>query len=315
MVAGAGGGIAFVFPGQASQRAGMAKELIEQEPAARQLFQEAGEILGLDLSGVCTTGNDALLTRTDIAQPALLTTCLAWLAVVRARGLEASIVAGHSLGEFSAWVASGALEFEAALRLVRRRGELMEEAGRRNPGSMSAIIGVADKEVIRMCEEARSAGVVVAANFNSPGQVVVSGEPAALDKMAALAKAAGGHSLPLRVSGAFHSPLMDDAAHDFARLVAEAPIADPRIPVVANVGAEPVTDATGVRQAISHQMTSPVLWTATVKRMLADGVRLFLEVGPGNVLTKLIQRTAAEAKAAAVKSLTNLDALCQEMKT
>ncbi len=314
MVAGAGDGIAFVFPGQASQRVGMAKELIEQEPAAKQLFQQAGEILGLDLAGVCTTGNDALLTRTDIAQPALLTTCLAWLTAVRARGLEASILAGHSLGEFSAWVASGALEFEAALRLVRRRGELMEEAGRRNPGGMVAIIGVADKDVIRICEEARSVGIVVAANFNSPGQVVVSGEMAALDKVVELSKATGGRSLPLRVSGAFHSPLMDDAAHAFARLIAETAIEDPRIPVVANTSAKPVTNAAGVRQAISNQMTSPVLWTAIVKQILSDGVQTFLEVGPGDVLTKLIQRTAAEAKAKAVLSLANLDTLCQEMK-
>jgi len=306
------GRVAFVFPGQASQRAGMAKELIEHEPAARELFQQAGEVLGLDLVGVCTAGNDALLTRTDIAQPALLTTCLAWLGAARARGLAADAMAGHSLGEFSAWVAAGALEFEPALRLVRRRGELMEEAGRRNPGGMAAVIGLADKDVVRICEQARGAGVVVAANYNSPGQIVVSGVSAALQKVAELAQTAGGRVLPLRVSGAFHSPLMDDAAHAFARLVADVPIAGPRIPVIANVSAEPVTDSAGVRQAITRQMTSPVLWAASVRRMAADGVGLFLEVGPGDVLTKLIERTVADVRAVAVKSLANLDALSQE---
>jgi [acyl-carrier-protein] S-malonyltransferase len=268
--------------------------------------------LGLDLAGVCTAGNDALLTRTDIAQPALLTTCLAWLGAARARGLAADAMAGHSLGEFSAWVAAGALEFEPALRLVRRRGELMEEAGRRNPGGMAAVIGLADKDVVRICEQARGAGVVVAANYNSPGQIVVSGVSAALQKVAELAQTAGGRVLPLRVSGAFHSPLMDDAAHAFARLVADLPIAGPRIPVIANVSAEPVTDSAGVRQAITRQMTSPVLWAASVRRMAADGVGLFLEVGPGDVLTKLIERTVADVRAVAVKSLANLDALSQE---
>ena len=312
MVMGERGRVAFVFPGQASQRAGMAKELIEHEPAARELFQQAGEVLGLDLVGVCTAGNDALLTRTDIAQPALLTTCLAWLGAARARGLAADAMAGHSLGEFSAWVAAGALEFEPALRLVRRRGELMEEAGRRNPGGMAAVIGLADKDVVRICEQARGAGVVVAANYNSPGQIVVSGVSAALQKVAELAQTAGGRVLPLRVSGAFHSPLMDDAAHAFARLVADVPIAGPRIPVIANVSAEPVTDSADVRQAITRQMTSPVLWAASVRRMAADGVGLFLEVGPGDVLTKLIERTVADVRAVAVKSLANLDALSQE---
>jgi len=312
LVMGERGRVAFVFPGQASQRAGMAKELIEHEPAARELFQQAGEVLGLDLVGVCTAGNDALLTRTDIAQPALLTTCLAWLGAARARGLAADAMAGHSLGEFSAWVAAGALEFEPALRLVRRRGELMEEAGRRNPGGMAAVIGLADKDVVRICEQARGAGVVVAANYNSPGQIVVSGVSAALQKVAELAQTAGGRVLPLRVSGAFHSPLMDDAAHAFARLVADVPIAGPRIPVIANVSAEPVTDSADVRQAITRQMTSPVLWAASVRRMAADGVGLFLEVGPGDVLTKLIERTVADVRAVAVKSLANLDALSQE---
>ena len=313
MVAPGGGGIAFIFPGQASQRAGMAADLLARQPAARDIFNRAGQVLGLDLAGVCTTGDDALLTRTDIAQPALLTTCVAWLTAVCSRGLDPTVVAGHSLGEFTAWIASGALDFEPALRLVRRRGELMEQAAQRNPGGMLAIIGIPDDRVLQICKEAGSAGTVVPANFNSPGQLVVSGQLPALERVAELARAARGKAIPLRVSGAFHSPLMDDAAHEFSRLVADTPVGDPRIPVVANATAEPVTDADSVRSAISRQMTSPVLWTASVRRLLSDGVGLFVEVGPGNVLTKLIPRISADARAISVGSLDELEALSQEV--
>ena len=314
MVNAHGRGIAFVFPGQASQREAMAAELLEHSPEARELFRRAGEVLGLDLAGVCTSGNEALLTRTDIAQPALLTTCVAWLGAVRERGVEAAVVAGHSLGEFSAWVAAGALAFEPALRLVRRRGELMEEAAQRNPGGMLAIIGLRDQQVVEMCQRASAAGMVRAANYNAPGQLVVSGQAEALDRVAELARAARGKAIPLKVSGAFHSPLMDDAAYEFSRLVAALQIGEPRVPVVANATAEPVTAVDGVRQAMSKQMTSPVRWTESVHRMIGDGVGLYAEIGPGQVLTKLIQRINAEVKALPVGSLAELDALCQEVR-
>ena len=308
-----GRGIAFVFPGQASQREAMAAELLEHSPEARELFRRAGEVLGLDLAGVCTSGNEALLTRTDIAQPALLTTCVAWLGAVRERGVEAAVVAGHSLGEFSAWVAAGALAFEPALRLVRRRGELMEEAAQRNPGGMLAIIGLRDQQVVEMCQRASAAGMVRPANYNAPGQLVVSGQAEALDRVAELARAARGKAIPLKVSGAFHCPLMDDAAYEYSRLVAALQIGEPRVPVVANATAEPVTAVDGVRQAMSKQMTSPVRWTESVHRMIGDGVGLYAEIGPGQVLTKLIQRINAEVKALPVGSLAELDALCQEV--
>ena len=307
-------GIAFVFPGQASQRVGMAADLLEHEPAARPLFQNAGELLGLDLAELCTRGGDALLTRTDVTQPALLTTCLAWLAALRERGIAPRMLAGHSLGEFSAWVASGALAFGPAVRLVRRRGELMEDAAQRNPGGMLAIIGLSDEQVAQLCDKARRAGVVVPANFNCPGQVVVSGGRAALDEVAKRAKAVRGRAIPLRVSGAFHSPLMDDAAYAFAGLVAETPIQDPEIPVVANATAEPVAEADAARQAMTKQMTSPVLWAASVQRMIAEGIRLFVEVGPGQVLTKLIPRISADVRALPVGTPAELQTLCDEVR-
>ncbi|MFB3879982.1 MAG: ACP S-malonyltransferase [Armatimonadota bacterium] len=307
--------LAFVFPGQASQREGMAAELLAHSAEARELFRRAGGILGLDLAGVCTTGNEALLTRTDIAQPALLTTCVGWLTAVRGRGIEAAMAAGHSLGEFSAWVAAGALEFEAALRLVRRRGELMEEAGQRNPGSMVAVIGLADQQVIEICQRASKVGLARPANYNCPGQLVVSGEAGALAEVSRLSEEAGGRAMPLKVSGAFHSPLMDDAAREFARLVAALDLRNPTIPVVANASAAPVTSAEEVRAAMSRQMTSPVLWTASVQRMLAEGAEVFAEIGPGRVLGGLIRRISGEVKTLPVGSIAQLEALEKETQS
>jgi [acyl-carrier-protein] S-malonyltransferase len=286
----------------------MAAELLTHEPVARSLFQRAGEVLGLDLAELCTTGSDAALARTDITQPALLTTCMAWHEVLRERGVEPQMVAGHSLGEFSAWVAAGTMTFEEALRLVRRRGELMEEAATRRPGGMVAVIGLQDPQVAEICERAKTAGVVVVANQNSPGQVVVSGEAAALDRVTEAASAAGAKTIPLRVSGAFHSPLMEDAALSFGNLVSRLALSAPRMPVVANSTAEPVTDAEGARRAMSRQMTSPVLWTASVRRMAHDGVRTFVEVGPGQVLSRLIERISPGVRAIPVAGRGGLDA-------
>jgi [acyl-carrier-protein] S-malonyltransferase len=306
--------VAFLFPGQASQRAGMAAELLEREPAARQLFDAAGRILGLDLAEVCTEGSDELLARTDITQPALLTTCLGWLAALRGRGIRCSMTAGHSLGEFGAWVAAGALDFETAIRLVRRRGELMAEAGRRRPGGMLAVVGLTDSQVVDVCQAASGAGVVAAANFNSPSQVVVSGELAALDKVSELVERQGGTTIRIRVSGAFHSPLMEDAAHVFVGLVEEAMIKDPHIPVICNATAEPVADAAAVRRAMAAQMTSPVRWTASVRRMIAEGAEILAEIGPGQVLTKLTRRISADARAMAVGSSPGLERLVEEVR-
>jgi len=305
-------GLAFVFPGQASQRLGMAAELIAREPTGRSLFQQAGTLLGLNLAEICTIGGEELLTRTDVAQPALLTTCVAWCAVLRERGTAPQVVAGHSLGELSAWVAAGALEFEDALRLVRRRGELMADAGARRPGGMAAVIGLGDEQVERICQRAAAADVCVVANYNSPGQVVVSGEPPALQRVTEAVKAAHGRVIPLRVSGAFHSPLMEDAAHAFAELVSAVPMSPPRIPVVVNVTAEPVTEVEPARHAMASQMTSPVLWTASTRRMIADGIRLFAEVGPGQVLTGLIERISSDVRALPVGTLAEMEAFLQE---
>jgi [acyl-carrier-protein] S-malonyltransferase len=314
MVAEAQGLPAFVFPGQASQQAGMAAGLLVEEASARELFQRAGEILGLDLAEVCTAGDDALLRRTDIAQPALLATCVAWERALRKRGVEPRLVAGHSLGEYSAWVSAGALEFEEAIRLVRRRGELMEEASRRRPGGMVAVIGLPDKQVEEICAKAKRFGVVVAANYNSPGQVVVSGEEAALEAVKEAVKAAKARAIPLRVSGAFHSPLMEDAAQAFSALVSKLTIREAKVPVVVNATAEPVVAAEEAREAMSVQMTSPVRWTASVKNMVQQGVSTFVEVGPGKVLSNLVERISSDVRCLPVGTPGGLKRLVEEVE-
>ena len=304
---------AFVFPGQASQRPGMAAALLAEEPAARELFDRASEILGLNLAEICTTGDEALLTRTDVTQPALLTTCLAWEAALRGRGVRPTVAAGHSVGEFCAWVTAGSLEFEEALRLVRRRGELMEEAARRRPGGMVAVMGLANEQVEQACRQAEAVGVVAPANYNSPGQVVVSGEEKALRRVREVVKAAGGKTIPLRVSGAFHSPLMEDAARAFSELVARLEVRDPRIPVVVNATAEVVKGAEQARRAMAAQMTSPVRWTECVRTMKGNGAEMFVEVGPGQVLTKLMRRISAETQCLPVGAPEELRAVVEEM--
>jgi len=291
----------------------MAGALLAAEAAARDLFARA-DAAGFGLAEICTSADEAALQRTEIAQPALLATSVAWLAVLSARGVRPSVVAGHSLGEFAAWVAAGALSFEGALALVKRRGELMEAAAGARPGGMTAVIGLAEEQVGAICEEARGAGEVVVANYNSPGQVVISGEPAALARAAELVKAAKGRAIPLRVSGAFHSPLMEAAAAEFAALAAELPLQQPAIPVVANATAEAVTTAEGVREAMSRQMISPVHWARSVEVMVAGGVTTFLEVGPGQVLTKLIERIAPAARARAVGGPEEVDRLIEEIR-
>lgn len=189
----------------------------------------------------------------------------------------------------------------------------MEEAATRRPGGMLAILALSDDDVEAICENAKGEGIIVAANFNAPGQLVVSGEPAALDKVAELVKAARGRAIPLSVSGAFHSPLMEDAAHEFSRLVADLPLETPQFPVFANVSAEPVIDAESVRRAISAQMISPVRWTTSIRRMAAQGAELFAEIGPGSVLTKLIRRISADARCFSVGSMAELDTFLQEV--
>ncbi len=282
--------LAVLFPGQGSQHTGMGLELAEAFPAAREIFQRADEVLGFALSELCWKGPEEELRQTQNAQPAILVHSLAvWAVTQHDLAGRVRFAAGHSLGEFSAYAAAGALEFADAVRLVRRRGELMAAT---RAGTMSAIVGLEPDAVEEICEKVEmSGGTVVAANFNSPGQIVISGEVAAVKQASELAKAAGARLVkPLAVSGAFHSPLMADAEAGLRAELDQLSFRDPDFPVVANVTAEPVREAAAARSSLVQQLTAPVRWTQSILRIAQEGVDLFVELGPGKVLTGLLKR-------------------------
>ncbi len=281
-----------LFPGQGSQAVGMGKELAERFPAAREVFQAADDALGFGLTKVMWEGPDEELTLTRNAQPALLVHSAAAWAALREADLDVVCAAGHSLGEFSAYHAAGSLAFADAVRLVRRRGELMYESGTRRPGGMAAVLGLDDAVIEGVCHEASAEGsVVVAANFNSPGQVVVSGDRDAVERASALLVSAGAKKVVgLNVSGAFHSPLMQPAADGLREALEGVEFRDPAFPVVSNVTAAPVSHADEARTLLVEQLTSAVRWTDVVRTMLGLGAERFLEVGTGNVLTGMLKR-------------------------
>jgi [acyl-carrier-protein] S-malonyltransferase len=279
-------------PGQGAQRVGMGKDLAERFPAARAVFEQADEALAFPLSRLMWEGPEAELTLTHNAQPAILVHSLAVHAVVRDR-LRPVAAAGHSLGEYTAYAALGALALADAVRLVRRRGELMLEAGARRPGTMAAVLGLEGDRVAAVCAEASAGdGVVVAANFNAPDQTVISGDPAAVARAEVALKEAGAKRvLPLKVSGAFHSPLMRPAQDGLREALHRVTFRDPIAPVVANASADPVDRAADARAQLDAQLTAPVRWVASMHRLaaLGSGAR-FLEIGPGAVLTGLLKR-------------------------
>lgn len=296
--------VAGIFPGQGSQSVGMGADLVERYAIARDTFAEADATLGFSISRLCFEGPTDELKRTSNAQPALVTISTAYWRILATRGFSCGVVAGHSLGEYSALVAAGALTFADALILVRKRGELMEEAGAARPGGMAAVIGVENEAVEALCAEvAAEHGALVPANYNSPGQVVVSGETDAIAALRALGKSRGARVIPLPVSGAFHSPLMQSAAAAFAAVLRDVPIAVPSVPVVQNVTATPTTDPAAIRDALARQITGSVRWTQSLFAMRDIGATRFVEIGPGNVLTGLVQRTLPEAEAQQVTEL------------
>lgn len=292
--------IGLLFPGQGSQAVGMGRELAERYPEAREAFEEADDALGFPLSRLCWEGPEEELTLTRNAQPALLVHSAAAWRVLRAAGVEPLVAAGHSLGEFSAYLAAGSLDFADAVRTVRRRGELMFEAGQARPGTMAAVLGLDDEVVEGVCREASAEGsAVVAANFNSPGQVVVSGDVEAVQRASALLVSAGAKKVtPLNVSGAFHSPLMAAAEEGLRSHLDGVDFGAPAFPVVSNVTGSPVSDPAEARILLVEQLTSTVRWTDSVRTMLQLGVTRFLEVGPGKVLTGMLKRIdrAAEGR-------------------
>ncbi|HUF53987.1 MAG TPA: ACP S-malonyltransferase [Dehalococcoidia bacterium] len=294
--------LALIFPGQGSQRVGMGREFDLVSDKARNIFAVADDVLKFPLSKICFEGPEEVLTETQNTQPAILTTSVVALEM----GLDAGVisnrpsyVAGHSLGEYTALVASGSLEFEAAVRLVRERGRLMEEAGRKGPGTLAAVVGMDEAAVEAICDES---GAEVA-NYNAPTQTVIGGKPEAVERACALARERGGRGLPVKVSGAFHTSLMQPAADALARYVAEAGVGDSVIPLVANVSGQTITVAEDVRLDLEQQVRSPVRWHQSVDAMAARGVRTMVEVGPGKTLTSQLKRSHPDLEVRAIEEM------------
>ncbi len=305
--------VAWLFPGQGSQFVGMGQDLVEAYPEARKIFQRADDVLGLSLSRLCFEGPEEELTDTVNAQPAIFTHSAAVLAVVRTHmpTFVPNLVAGHSLGEYSALYAADVLTFEDALRLVRERGRLMKLAGERQPGGMAALLGL-DMEVVRgICAQAEEevGQPVRVANDNCPGQVVISGAIPALERAMELAKEAKARKVVrLAVSIAAHSPLMASVSDEFAARVRSTPMSPPKVPVVMNAIARPAQDVDEIREVLIAQLTSPVRWTESIRYMLGEGIDTFVELGPKDVLTGLVKRIDRKAKRLAVgtsESVTN----------
>ena len=287
---------AFVFPGQGSQSVGMGRALADAFPEARATFDEADAALGWRLSDVIFEGPVERLTLTENTQPAILTMSVAAWRVLEARGFRPDIVAGHSLGEYSAHVAAGTLTFADAVRLVHHRGQYMQEAVPVGHGAMAAILGLDEDGVRAACDEAAQGEVVSPANLNAPGQIVIAGTAAAVARAGELAKARGAKRvIPLQVSAPFHCALMAPAEARLAPELQSVLAHDPRVPVVANVDAEPKVNAAAAIAALIRQVSSPVRWDATVRRLASDGVTAYGEVGPGTVLSGLIRKAARDA--------------------
>jgi [acyl-carrier-protein] S-malonyltransferase len=299
------GKAAFVFPGQGSQYVGMAKDLYDADPAVRELMDRADAILGIPISRLCFEGPEEELRQTKNTQPAIF---LHSLAAFRSAVLKPDCVAGHSLGEYSALVVAGALDFEDALRLVRLRGELMQLAGEQHRGTMAAIVGLEAADVEGVCREASEAGIVQPANFNSPGQIVISGSVDGVHRAMELARGRGARMVKeLTVSGAFHSPLMESAREGLRGALKKTNVSDAVIPVYANVTAEPATPSSEIRDLLCRQLTSPVRWEETIRNMIRDGVVEFTEVGPGKVLQGLIRRTEPAVKTCGIDTWTDVE--------
>lgn len=292
---------AFVFPGQGAQFVGMGKDLYENSPLAKELFEKANAILGFSITDLMFSGTDEDLKQTKVTQPAIFLHSVI-LAKVLGNKFNPQMVAGHSLGEFSALVASEALSFEDGLTLVYKRALAMQKACEKEPSTMAAILGLEDDVVEKICAEIDD--VVVPANYNSPGQLVISGSISGVNLACEKLKEAGAkRALLLKVGGAFHSPLMEPARVELAQAIEATPFSKPICPIYQNADAKPYTNPEQIKQNLIAQLTSPVRWTQTMKNMLADGAQSFTELGPGNVLQGLVKKVNRDIEATSLQSL------------
>ena len=304
--------LAFIFPGQGSQQVGMGAELAQTYPVADAIFQEADAVLGRELRHLCFEGPEADLKQTENTQLAILTCSVAALHILKECGVVPNAVAGHSLGEYSALVAAGVLDFSDALRLVHARASFMADAGKTQQGTMAAILGMETERLHELCETTE--GVVNIANYNCPGQLVISGEVDAVNRVLELAKAEIGarRCRPLPVSGAFHSPLMASAQQKFASVLESVAIQPPQVNITMNVTGEFATDADTIRYLLFQQITQPVQWEKTLQTLEKTGITHFVEVGPGKVLSGLVKRTLPESNAMNVEDVETLSLVTDE---
>lgn len=302
--------IAFVFPGQGSQYVGMGRELAEKFPQAEAAFREADQTLGIPLTDLCWQGPEEELKITYNTQPALLAASIASFRVLREHGIKADFVAGHSLGEYSALVAAGALDYLEALSLVRFRGEAMTRAVPAGAGTMAAVLGMTAEQIQELCDKATALGlgVVEPANFNCPGQVVIAGNTPAVEKAVSMAKGMGAkRAVMLAVSGPFHSSLLGPAREAMGERLKKANVQDAQIPVAANVSARLIKSKDEIVDALTNQVNSPVLWEDSIRTLAKAGVEIFVEVGPGRVLSGLIKKNFKEARILNVEDLPSLE--------
>jgi [acyl-carrier-protein] S-malonyltransferase len=305
-----GGLVAFCFPGQGSLEVGMGQELATTVPEALEVFERGSEAAGLDLKYLCFEASEAELVQTEVQQPALVATSLAVLAALKARGIKPDFVVGHSVGEFAALASAGAIKVEEAIALVRERGLAMAEAARKNPGSMAAILGLDDEVVERICRRILN---VWPANYNCPGQIVVSGEDPAVDEACDAAEQEGARrAVKLRVSGAFHSPLVARAADRLRPALERVKFTEPSAPFMSTVTAR-IEDAKRMRPLLLEQLTAPVRFTHAAQALLREGVQTFVEVGPGNVLSGLVKRIDRNANTISVSTPEALDKLEEKL--
>lgn len=284
---------AAIFPGQGAQSVGMGRDIVETHPAARRVFDQASAILGIDLASICFNGPAEAIEATDVQQPAIFTTSIAtWQALLETtpQACRFDAMAGLSLGEYTALHLAGAMAFEDALRVVQRRGQLMQEAAVAQAGGMVSVVGMDEAKLLALCEEASPAGPVRPANFNAPGQIVVSGAKAGCDRIVGLIEQQGGRAVPLKVAGAFHSPLMQPAADGLREALERIAIRTPSVPVIANVNAEPHRDPATIRAWLVQQLVQPVQWCRSVEYLVGTGFGRFVEFGPGRVLMGLMRR-------------------------